>query len=229
MSLATVNWFLMEVEAASIYFAPEGVKLGPSAAKSSKGASRCPAVLDRLARLKTVKCPFDIRLRFTGTLDAPEVRLVVEESSITYEKLRNNFIIQSPSDWMNPRFPIIQIPTPYVFKSANECFLNQTFPIEQIGLNKPYRLVEGRFPIDKWLRPLSWAVEWVDVAEDIVLRRGEPWFNISFDSLPLEALVKLQREDVTEEDRKRLLETKDVTAYINGTKSLWRKNAIQAI
>ena len=84
------------------------------------------------------------------------------------------------------------------------------------------------FPIDKWLRPLSWAVEWVDVAEDIVLRRGEPWFNISFDSLPLEALVKLQREDVTEEDRKRLLETKDVTAYINGTKSLWRKNAIQS-
>lgn len=221
MSTLEVHWFLMDVEASSIYFEPSKSTIIGNKNPAAKSVARCPAVLDRASRLFSVPAPIDLRLRFGGTLDKPEIRIVENHSSVTYNKLRNNFLIQDRAEWLSPSAPVVQITTPYVFKAKEPCFVNQVFPVEKIGLGEPYRLIEGRFPIDKWLRPLSWAIEWVDTSQDVIIQRGQPWFSLFFDFEKPDSRARLKRGKISSADKDALFATKDVTAYINGTKKLW--------
>ena len=148
--------------------------------------------------------------------------MVENHSSITFPKLQENIVIHERSEWFHPDTPVLQIPTPYVFKSASLCFINQTHPMELIGSGQPFRLIEGRFPIHSWLRPLAWAIEWTNIQEDISIRRGQPWFDVFFELENPELRPKLIKRNISSMDKKRLLHSKDVTGYISGTKLLWR-------
>lgn len=222
MKKNTIEWSLLNVEASKIYSEPKKQLLGLNNLKQRAGVSVCPAVLNQLSNTFTVAAPFSFSLRFTGTMERPEVRLIEGSSTITYDKFRQFFSLSPASEWLSRDCPVFQVTTPYIFRAKNNCHMLQKFPRELIGLGKPFRLIEGRFPINKWVRPLSWAVEWVRPGEDITVRRGEPWFDIQFFGDDLDSSFSLDRKDLDEDFKKSELSTRNITNYIKGTAKLFR-------
>ena len=98
----------------------------------------------------------------------------------------------------------------------------QKFPRALIGHGHPFRLIEGRFPIHKWVRPLSWAVEWVKSDQDIVVKRGDPWFDLQFFGTDLDSSFSLSQKHYDAEFKDAVLSTKNITNYIKGTAKLLR-------
>ena len=82
-------------------------------------------------------------------------------------------------------------------------------------------MLEGRFPIHKWIRPLSWAVEWVDTSIDIRIKRGSSWFDLIFDTDRPEEIVSLEKKPLTKKIEKIVLSNSGVTNYIRGTSKLF--------
>jgi len=217
-----VSWGLLPVEASVIYYDPISL-LGVLNKKSRLGAGACPAVLKLLQNTFVVRCPFDFHIRFTGTLESPEIRPIIEGCSIAPEKFSSIFSISPREDWLNPSVPVFQITTPYVFFSNVPNEIIQRFPRELIGKGYPFRLIEGQFPIDTWKRPLSWAVEWVDFKKDIKFKRGNPWFDISFISENINVNTRLKKINLEKKDLEVLMSYKDVTKYIKGTSKLMER------
>ena len=217
--MSEICWGLLPVEASSIYLPPYSL-LGQINSKNKTGANICPAILKLLQNTFTINCPFDFHLRYTGSLKKPEIRPIIEGCSILEEKLSNIISISPRNDWLNPNYPVFQITTPYIFFSSNECELVQRFPRLLIGKGYPFRLIEGQFPIHSWRRPLSWAIEWVDVKKDIILKRGIPWFDLSFIGNKNKKTLNLKKQKLTKSLLDEIYANRDVTKYIRGTSKL---------
>jgi hypothetical protein len=98
-------------------------------------------------------------------------------------------------EWRHPDRPILQIQAPYVFVSDDEVELTQEPPHQHYLPGRPGVTIAGSFPIRDWPRPLSFAFEWHDIAAPLLLKRGEPWFYLSFyaasgDRVRLERIAK---------------------------------------
>ena len=52
----------------------------------------------------------------------------------------------------------------------------------------PGTIFGGRFAINNWPRPLMWAFEWHDPSQDLIIKRGQPWFYVQFETNPQSSL-----------------------------------------
>jgi hypothetical protein len=82
-------------------------------------------------------------------------------------------------------------------------------------------MIGGRFPIHIWPRALMWAFEWYDAKQDLVLRRGEPWFYVRFESQDPSRPVRLVEAEMTPQLKEFLKGVTSVTNYMNRTFSLF--------
>ncbi len=220
--MPTISYVILDVEAGAIYFDLERRSRFYASPSSPAGVQSCPAVKLLQGSSFVVRCPIDLRLHASMVDDDLQIHIVPPDTSISANKLRNMLLISPRDQWRNRRAPVLQISTPYVFYSKSPCLLNQRhpteFPIERLS----WRLIEGAYAIHKWVRPLSWAVEWADLSRDIILRRGEPWFAVDFCGGDVEAPMRVSKEGVTDWLREELLRSRDVSAYVRGTFSLQR-------
>ena len=60
----------------------------------------------------------------------------------------------------------------------------------------------------------------IDTGEDVVFRRGRPWFDVYFETCDPTSPTALRRQKMTPDIENRLLETKDIASYIRGTAKL---------
>ena len=118
--------------------------------------------------------------------------------------------------------PLIQIIAPYVFVADDPCYIVQTPPyLHYFPTPRPGLQMGGRFPAHIWPRPLSWGFEWYDVTKPLILKRGEPWFYISFETENPSAHVRLVEQEMTPELEKYMASIVDVSNYVNKTYSLF--------
>jgi hypothetical protein len=214
-----ISYSLLEVEATRIYFDPEkraGFYDRPS---SPTAVQSCPAIRLWQNQSYLVRCPIDLRLRAKLIGGEYQIFIVEKDTSINKDKLKSLLSISPRSDWRSGNSPVLQISTPYVFRSEEPCLLLQRHPTEFDIQRLSWRLIEGCFQIDRWTRPLSWAVEWADTQRDIILRRGDPWFAVDFMIPPISS-PKMRKMAVDQALREEILSTKDVASYIRGTFSL---------
>lgn len=115
-------------------------------------------------------------------------------------------MLHPQNEWRHPERPIIQITAPYLD------YLPTPRPGVQMG---------GRFPIHIWPRPLSWGFEWHDINKPLVLKRGEPWFYVRFETENPAAHVRLVEQEMTGELTKYLDSIIDVSNYVNKTYSMF--------
>lgn len=217
MGKVEIEWALLDVEASRIYSEPERQLLSLRKKDERAGVSVCPAVLSQLSNSYTVQAPFTFALRFTGSIENPEVRLIQDASSIALSKFKPLFTLSPRSDWLDANYPVFQITTPYVFRSKENCHMLQRFPRALVGHGYPFRLIEGRFSISKWIRPLSWAVEWIKPEEDIVVKRGDPWFDLQYFANDLDSSFVLRKSDLDDSFQKSLRSSQNITSYVTGT------------
>lgn len=220
-----VGWLIDTDHAAFVWQSPRPMRSGAATAAGSKSLLNCPAVIDQESRMYEVPCPFDIRLRFgIGPDGRPTIfDAMGQHSSMSPSTLSQLIVFNTPDTWRAPTTPLLQISTPYRLISDEEVFLNQLPPFSCYQPEPwPGLVIPGRFPIQLWPRKLSWAFEWHDTSKDLVLRRGEPWFYLRFESATRgNASARLLEAEMTPELRKYCHGIDGVVHYVNKTYSLF--------
>jgi hypothetical protein len=113
--------------------------------------------------------------------------------------------------------------TPYVFLSDDPLYINQLPPFLDFGPNyRPGVQINGRFPIDIWPRALMWAFEWYDITKDLILKRGEPLFYITFEGPDPAAPVRLVEAQRTPEVEAYTDSIVGVSQWVTQTYSLFK-------
>jgi hypothetical protein len=219
-----VGWVIdPNLEATLIWDEPH--KLAPEKRTAhAKGLSFCPAIADHESRLFEVTCPIDIKLRFFRDAQGNPSMAGIDgdQSSIRPQQFAKMVMAVHPSEWRHPERPIIQVMTPLLFVADEPVWLTQlpTF-YHYRHLQLPGAMIGGRFPIHIWPRELTWAFEWHDIKSDLIIKRGEPWFYLSFETQDPSAHVKLMHAEMTPELRAYTNSIRGVTNYISRTFSLF--------
>ena len=221
--VAEVGWLLDTDKASLIWEAPRKLSRPTGRTTHAKGVSFCPAVNDHEARIFEVPCPVDIALRYKPNGDEPGlINLAGDQSTIRAKHLNQMFVIVNRKEWRDPNRPIIQFGTPYVFLADEPVTINQLPPFYHYNPAPwPGMLIGGRFPIDVWPRGLVWAFEWYDTSKDLILKRGEPWFYASFETLDPNRRIRLVEAEKTPALMEYMDSIKGVTNYVSRTFSLF--------
>lgn len=220
----SVGWCLNEDTAAVIYPEPERLRSEPLNKSHAKSASRCPAILNLESRYFVVRCPYDLHLRFARDDDG-KARLVNglgEKSPVRVEKLAQHVTMTREPEWRFPDRPTLQVRLPYLFVADEPVYLSQIDAFAHFRTEPlPGTIFGGRFPIHIWPRPLVWAFEWHDVETDIVLKRNDPLFYVTFETLPQDRAVQLVEIERTPELERFSREISEAVNYVNQTFSLF--------
>ena len=128
----------------------------------------------------------------------------------------------APKEWRDPNRPILQLLTPYLFLADEPVYMTQLPPICHYR-NPPWPgvLIGGRLPIHIWPRPMMWAFEWYDPKQELILRRGEPWFYVRFETEDPSRPVRLIEAEMTPQLKEYVGGLNAVTNYVNRTFSLF--------
>jgi hypothetical protein len=176
------------------------------------------------SRLCQIPSPFTVRLRLVRHSDGAATVECVDgdRSSLMPDALRELVAVSNVKQWRHADRPILQIRTPYTFVSDQCVYLTQTPPFLHYASKRwPGLVFAARFPIDIWPRPLSWGFEWCDAAASLALTRGEPWFYCRFETSHPARAVHLVQAERTGELMNYIEGLSEVTAYVNGTFSLF--------
>lgn len=224
-NVVDVGWWLDAREATFIYDAPYVYRPSYPPPRDSHAVNNCPGILDYEARFVVIDCPFDLHIRLVRNAQgAYEVAVHGLETSVNVSKLKENILrLQPPASWRTPERPVLQVSTPYRFVSDEPVYLNEFPPVFHYPKNPlPGLIIGGRFPIDIWPRTLMWAFEWHDVSKDLVLKRGEPWFCLRFETMDPSRHIRLVEAEVTPELREFCQGLDAVNAYVRQTFSLFK-------
>ncbi len=220
----TVGWTVRFPQAESIWLPPKSFSRADPKPASSKSVQVCPAAIDFDRRHFVIPCPIDLNLAFSRQANG-QLQLIDEdgEKSAMRPTGRANMMILHPqNEWRHPERPILQIVAPYVFVSDEPCYVVQSAPhLHYFPEPRPGVQMGGRYPTHIWPRPLSWGFEWYDTSKPLRLKRGDPWFYVSFETENPAAHVRLVEQEQTPELEKYLTSIVDVSNYVNKTYSLF--------
>ena len=101
--------------------------------------------------------------------------------------------------------------------------MTQMPPITQYNMNAwPGVMIGGRLPIHIWPRQMMWAFEWFEPSKPLVLKRGDPWFYVRFETDDPSRPVRLFEAEMTPELRSYREGLSGVANYMNRTYSLFK-------
>lgn len=220
----TVGWTVRFPKATTIWGAPEPFSRQDRKPISAKSVQVCPAAVEFDRRHFVVPCPVDLTLKFERQANG-QLTLVDgdgEQSAMRQTGLRDLLVLHPPNEWRSPDKPLIQMVAPYVFVADDPCYVVQSPPyLHYFPTPRPGLQIGGRFPVHVWPRPLSWGFEWYDLTKPLVLKRGEPWFYVHFETENPAARVRLVEQEPTEELDRYIQSVLDVSNYVNRTYSLF--------
>lgn len=227
--IVEVGWIIDTQKAGFIWASPGPITRHESDLKHAKSVGYCPAVIDYEARFFEVTCPFDIEIRFiTGPDGRPGIMpLGGDMSSIRASHLNEMLSIMPPKEWRHPSRPVLQFRTPYLCVTDETVYITQMPPVCHYA-NPPWPgiLLGGRFPLRDWPRHLMWAFEWHDINKPLIIKRGEPWFYLRFETEDPSRPVRLIEAEMTPALVEHISGMKAVTNYVKQTYSLF--NAARA-
>lgn len=209
-----------------IWDAPKPYSRGLPKPASAKSVQVCPAAVDLDARHFVVPCPIDLHLRISLQPGAePKLANVPGAQSTVRSKHLNQMIsIINRTEWRHPDRPILQITTPYLFLSDEVAYINQIPPyLDYADPPWPGALICGRFPAHIWPRHLMWAFEWFDTSKDLIVKRGDPWFFVRFETEDPSRPVRLVEAETPPNVRAYIDSISGVTNYVNRTFSLFER------
>ena len=220
-----IGWVLMSNKGSVLYDDPERFRSADLNRDHAKSASRCPAVINLESRYFVVKCPFSLHLGFErDSAGKPYLKNKMgDRSQVRNGKLGQHVVLVAESEWRHKNRPTVQIKTPYMFVADEPVFLSQLPPFMHY-LQEPWpgTLFGGRFPIHVWPRPLMWAFEWHDLSKDLILRRGDPWFYVGFETLPADRAITVVEAEMTPELEEYAQQIAGVVSFANQTFSLFK-------
>ncbi|MBR0800504.1 hypothetical protein JQ615_34590 [Bradyrhizobium jicamae] len=221
-----VGWTLDADKATFIWDAPMRLAREPQqGTRHAKALTYCPAIIEHEARIFQVNCPIDVQLRFkvNEKTNQPDLASTAGDlSTIRPQALSHMVKLVSPKEWRHPNRPVLQIMTPYIFLADEAVYMMQLPPFAYFSMTPlPGLMVGGRLPIHIWPRQMMWAFEWYDTSRELVLKRGEPWFYVRFETNDPTRPVRLLEAEMTPQLKEYIGGLAAVTNYVNRTFSLF--------
>jgi hypothetical protein len=220
-----VGWFYNDQGNSIVFDPPTRVRSVEMNKTHAKSASRCPAVINMESRYFEIKCPFDLHLQYTLDPEGkPSLRnMLGERSPVRPKKLREHVHLIDKVEWRYPERPTVQLSLPYVFISDEPVYLQQVAPFMHYNPQPfPGTIFGGRFPVNVWPRPLQWAFEWHDTQKPLIMKRGDPLFYVTFETIPQERAIQVVEAEVTPELKAYCDMISGAVNYVNQTFSLFK-------
>lgn len=220
----TVGWLVRAQQTSVIFAPPKLFSRDDPKAGSAKSVQNCPAAIDFDRRHFVIPAPIDVKLHFSrqanGQLSLQDAD--GDQSAISQNGLQQLLKLHPQNEWRHPERPLIQFLSPYIFIADDPCYIVQTAPyLHYFSEPRPGVQMGGRFPIHIWPRPVSWGFEWHDVSRPLILKRGEPWFYVRFETENPSARVRLVEQEATPELEKYISDISDVSKFVSRTYSLF--------
>ena len=156
----------------------------------------CPAWAHKAKRTYVVRSPVDISLR-----------IIFAEDGSNEARIETPNLDQVKFDrWITPTFDVdgwcrkekvtLQFNIPKCLFWTNEkniCIEQSPYPLTAVRNNKVS--LHGWYNLSSWTRGVSFAMDVVDYRKPIVIKRGDPLYQISFFSENLDDEYKLVKEE----------------------------------
>jgi hypothetical protein len=160
-----------------VYFEPE--PMWPALVAERRGSEyiRCPAVSDYFDNTFVIRCPYDIT--FTYNQDTK----TFASDRFDEDWYKRNFYQRVPPMVQNDQIKTwcLTIRINYVFVADQDVEIeSQDVPLLHSAVTRNIRMVPGRMNIHRWVRPIDFSFEVVDLNQPIELKRGDPMFAIRF-------------------------------------------------
>ncbi|MCG8356071.1 MAG: hypothetical protein MI920_10895 [Kiloniellales bacterium] len=219
-----IGWILEADKATFVYDPPRPVSKKGKLPENVKAVGYCPAIIDHEKRLFEVPCPVDLHLRLGKTEQGQPTLINVagKRSPVAAKVLKSMVHLMGQDRWRDPRRPVLQVSAPWRFLADEPAWMTQMPPFNHYRDPAwPGLQIGGRFPVHIWPRSLMWAFEWWDASKDLVLRRGEPWFYVRFETQDPSRPVRLVEAEMTEDLREYCNGLDSITNYVNQTYQLF--------
>lgn len=155
---------------------------------SNKGFMKCPAFVKYVDQTWVIKSTIDIVIRWDN------VNKVLHSS--LPEHAHNTMLRTHWGDFdPNKDQPIVAVNSSYLFVADDDVWIDFLPPFNEI--DSAWRLMPGSFNIKNWQRPVVPTFEML--ADEVVLKRGQPLAYIKFRSNNPQDLFKLIKQERTEE------------------------------
>jgi len=195
-----VGWYIEEPQGKFVFPKPEPLFKRRGKALSNRAVQACPAINELERDYFVLTCPFDIRLRCVRNNDTYDLHVVEDGTRIDDDLISKFVFLMQPNFWRRSGVPVIQIKVPYFFLCDSPCYMTMLAPYMSEPMVKwPGLFIGGRLPISIWPRILNWAFEWSDLSQDLILRRGQPFCYLYFETENLRTKVNLSEIEYTKE------------------------------
>jgi hypothetical protein len=222
MQRNVVGWFLPRtLEARAIWFDPVRYAWRPSGQRQSVSFLHCPAYQKFSCNLFVIRCPFDLHLNCELTDEGCEIA-VGAESSIRPEKLAGFIKVHPKSEWREPDKPLLQVMLNYYFLSDDDVDLQYLSPLATTLFEPalPGLVLQGRWSIKSWIRPVNFVFEWWNTSSDLIIKRGQPILNVMFLAQDLDAKLTLVEAEETEDVIAMARGIQNISSYIRNVFSV---------
>ena len=217
-----IGWLLSPGEATFVYDAPRPVEIAPPPGLEDDGAVLCG---DATTQFFEVPCPFDLHVRLARDANG-KLKLIdaaPESSRQRHNVLRAHVTLMGQSRWRDPKRPLLQIGAPWRFVTDAQVQMTQLPAIgHYYDPPLPGLMIGGRFPIHLWPRSLMWAFDWWEPQKELVLKRGDPWFYLRFETERPNCRIAMVEAEMTPELTEFCKGLDGVTNYVNQTFKLFK-------
>lgn len=222
MQHTVVGWFLpRSLEARAVWFDPVRYSWQPGEQKHSGLFLQCPAYQKFARNLFVVRSPFDLHLKCELSEDGCELS-VGEDSSIRPEQLAAFIKVHPKSEWREADKPLLQLMLNYYFLSDSDVDMQYLSPLATTFFQPalPGLVLQGRWNIRHWLRPVNFVFEWWHPSTDLVIKRGQPILNVMFLPKDLDAKISLVEAEETDEVIEMAKRVQNINSYIRNVFSV---------
>lgn len=226
-SVSRIGWCHTSPDSSVIFEPPSRFLPAKDTSRDGKSHFSCPAVRAISEGYFVIKSPFSLQLRFRKVGEEIHVVPIFPFTSLSERLLRDLLVLEPVDTWRSLRFPILQLPSPYLFLADTPMYIEQVHPFLSESSCFNWRLIPGKFDIYAWQRPLNWAVEWDIDGGDLVIRTGEPLYFVRFcreDNAVLKA-PDLVHMKYTEDVAERVRMAAGVTGFRRGLNGVMKKAA----
>lgn len=221
-----VGWLLAQPRSGVVYYPPERVRSAEVNREHYKSASRCPAIVNMESRYFMVRVPFDLQLGLTRDEKGKMClrNLLGDKSAVRSATLSKILHVTTEKEWRYKDRPTIQVSLPYLFIADEPTYMTQLDAFMHYRKTPlPGTIFGGRFPIHIWPRPLMWAFEWHDQKQPLILKRGDPWFYVQFETAPQDRPVAMIEAENTPALKEYIEHNSAAVNFVNQTFSLFKE------
>ena len=219
MDQTLIGWSYIDDKGSSIFFPPEKLsELYKNKDTPACGVSICPAVQQFEKRTFFIKSPYTFKIKASKTGEDWTFQPVYPFTQIDNNILKSLLQFQPKSQWRDANTPVLQLSLPYVFFSDIPTIINQ------VGIdyasNTNWSLIQGRFNIYDWQRPINWSIEWRDTNSELVIKRGQSLFQVLFETEELDPKIQLKHMEMTPKLKRAIDKSWGVSKVIRGTSNV---------